>query len=189
MSTTTDYETPFPDSIWQKARLSRVLEAGHVADFFHESDARLFIGQVSVRNEGALDVTATSKKLRLPIEYQEMHGQGRYVPRISYGSGVKPRIELQPGLPNESHVFGHEVGHHFLHEILGVGYNLVSGPHNDISEAFCEFFGYEMVDPGALSPAEVELAAKAQYHIPDDYEAHIERLMIGTDWVQHYESL
>ncbi len=171
-----------PPAFVVRNRLSNVLEQGRVADFYQESDARLYIGEVSVRNSGLIDIPATAERLGIVVDYDPtlIKGSGLYVPRLAcpMDSGVA-QIKLNPQTEpsKQQHVFSHEVGHHFLEEVLFMRFAATA--HNDISEVFCEVFGTEMEKPGAQPLEETEARAKQDYRIPADYIEHILSLDTG----------
>ncbi len=161
-----------PSSHVMRQGLMRVIEDGNVLDFYHESDARLYIGEVAVRQAGRLDIEATANRIGIDLEYNErMIFYGKYLRGSDWTNetGV-PLITLSSmgeHLYGIDHTFGHEVGHHFLAEVLGMDF--ASTPHNDISEVFCEIFGAQMAAPGARSVENVASDAKKYYGIPENY--------------------
>jgi hypothetical protein len=161
--------------------LMRTLERGDVAGFFYLSGAQEYIGRVSVRGHEGLDIAATAAKIGVPVEYDDVTViEGRYVPGSTAEAGPAPRFDLNTEHPDIDVIFGHEVGHHFLCDELGIGHHFVKTAHEPTSEAFCEFFGRKMVDIDPVDDASLEREVKQRYGVPTDYEGYVEYLLLDA---------
>lgn len=164
-------------TLFSRSALALRLEDGNIADFFIHSEAAEFIGEQTVRLANSIDIPATATKLGVEVSTVRMLWDGLYITRHAFGNLTgKPAIQLKEGLEESvrQFTFGHEVGHHFLDDVLHMPF--AGTEHNDIMEAFCDFFGQEMVAPGQVPYALTEAKSRETYLIPDDYRAYIASL-------------
>jgi hypothetical protein len=150
-------------------RLQGLLHNGRVSEFFTQTDAHLFIGQVSVRKNGRLDIESTARNLNVTLDYDcSLKDSGAY----DAGTAESwPRITINPprALGEIELTFGHEVGHYFMDEVLDMGDLFDGSVHEPIAETFCETFGYMMSGCAGYDLDRAEYRARKEYDIPENY--------------------
>jgi len=130
-----------------------VLRSEGLEEAFKELGAQDWIDDFRVETNGKLDITATAEQIGIPVYYEMpiINGERVIAQGMIRGLGkergrVPIVIHLNPQWSSDEHnlTFGHELGHLFLETAA----NIVTGEgRDDKVEAFCEFFGRQMVVP------------------------------------------
>lgn len=116
--------------------------------FFNFLNGADFINKIRVPKRGQLDVSATAKKLGIPLrlDLTELQGELSVVDGLIEGlgpeKGMRPlAIRIKPTANNQEFTFAHEVGHYFLD--IEKGYPNFSS--DQAVEDFCDYFAEQLL--------------------------------------------